>query len=168
MRQNQPETLILGLASIFAVGCHQQPPSAPAQESSQPSTPAAIPGKSATPALAETASTKPPAKHPYRYDEPPVEQNDTAGVRGTQTVDFAVSSAGKPAQGAEIRITNRRGKLEGEGKSDDWGEFHTALSPGSYTVSTAWQGKSATRPITIDASTQRIPLSVTPLDTSNP
>ena len=163
MSQILPEFLVLSLACILATGCRQ--PSQPAAPAARRNLVAASQPNSAPPSPTSAPAAPPPAqasaqppKHPYRYAEPPVDEDDTAGVRGTQTVDFVVTSAGKPAEGAELRILNPRGKLEASGKTDDWGEFHPALTPGTFTITTTWQGNHTTRTIKVDATTQKIPL----------
>ncbi len=115
----------------------------------------------ASPVATVTAPATPPsaAKHPP-YKEPPIEQDATAGVRGTQIVRFAVTLGGKPIEGAHITVLNQQGKSEGDGKTDDWGEFHVGLSQQQYKVTVEWRAKTYIQQITIQPQTQSVDVKI--------
>jgi hypothetical protein len=144
--------LAASLCLAAAIGCHSTPKS----ESGHPqSPPAAIPSGSApTPAPnAPTAQAKPePSAQPL------IDEDSTAGVRGTQFVDFVVLSGGKPVQSANVTVMDAKGNVKGAGNTNDWGEFHAGLRYGSYKVKTTAQGQTTEQNVKIDEKTQEIEL----------
>ncbi len=121
-------------------------------------------GQSAPPPGASPAPSKPTTQarvsRPSRYTEPPIEEDETAGVRGTQFVNFVVTSAGKPVEGARVSLVNTKGRSAGAGETDDWGQFHTSLAEGSYKVTLTWSGRASTQKIKVDSGTSKVELSL--------
>ncbi len=73
---------------------------------------------------------------------------------------FAVTLGGKPIEGAHITVLNQQGKSEGDGKTDDWGEFHVGLSQQQYKVTVEWRAKTYIQQITIQPQTQSVDVKI--------
>jgi hypothetical protein len=95
---------------------------------------------------------------PASNEEAQIDDQTEAAVRGSQTIDFAVSAAGKPIQSAALTIRTSRGKLAARGTTDDWGEFHTSLTPGTYKIEIDHQGNKSIQTTRIAPDTQEIDL----------
>jgi hypothetical protein len=142
-----------GLLAVVLTGCRSTPQAAPARTHEANIQVASVPTAAVPAPVASAKQAK-----PFRYSEPPVEQDETAGVRGTQIVKFVVLSEGKRIEGAHITVLNAHGKSEGDGTTDDWGEFHVGLAQAHYKVSIDWQGKRVVRQVNVDAATQSVDL----------
>jgi hypothetical protein len=75
-------------------------------------------------------------------------------------VKFVVLSDGKRIEGAHITVLNARGKSEGDGATDDWGEFHVGLSQEHYKVTVEWQGKTVVQQVNVAAATQSVEIKI--------
>jgi hypothetical protein len=137
------------------LGCHSTPPPAPQADYAQPAT---LPQQTAQ------ATPVPPPQHPSpsSNDEPQIDDQTEAAVRGSQTINFAVSAAGKPLPSAAVTVRTARGKIAAHGTTDDWGEFHTSLAQGVYRVEVLHQGTKTIQTAHITPDTQEIDLKLDP------
>ena len=77
-------------------------------------------------------------------------------------VNFVLTLERKPVEGALINIVSNDGQDASSGKTSDWGEFHTGLALGAYTVSITWNGKTTVQNVNIDITTKRVELRLDP------
>lgn len=92
------------------------------------------------------------------HSKPLINPDSTGGVRGAQMVTFVVTADTKAAKGATVLVAATGGRQTDENKTDDWGEYHTSLAPGSYRVKVTWGDRTLSRTVRIDADTQEIDL----------
>jgi hypothetical protein len=130
---------------ICFVACEQshQAPSVSAATTAQPA-----------PARAPSMSKSVSASH----SKPLINPESTGGVRGAQMVTFVVTADTKAAKGASVLVAATGSRLKDENLTDDWGEYHTSLAPGSYRVKVTWGDRTLSRTVRIDADTQEIDL----------
>jgi len=95
---------------------------------------------------------------PKSHTKPLINPDLTGGVRGVQTVTFVVTANTKAAQGATVLVTATDGPLKDQNITNDWGEYHTSLAPGSYRVKVNWRDRTLSTTVRIDAGTQEIDL----------
>lgn len=145
--------LLLPLGVV--VGCRSTPPRAPQANAAQPATPSQQAAQVPAPA---------PSPKPLRAsnEEPQIDDQTEAAVRGSQTIDFAVSVAGKPLQSASLTVRTARGKVAASGTTDDWGEFHTSLTQGTYKVEIQHHGSRTIQTARIAPDTQEVDLKLDP------
>jgi hypothetical protein len=95
---------------------------------------------------------------PPSNEEAQIDDQTEAAVRGSQTIDFAVSAAGKPLQSAALTVRTSRGRIAAHGTTDDWGEFHSSLTPGTYKIEINHQGNKTIHTAHITTDTQEVDL----------
>ena len=110
----------------------------------------------AQPALAAAPSTSKSVQDSHKKLR--IDPESTGGVRGAQMVAFVVTADTKAAQGATVRVSAAGNRMKDENKTDDWGEYHTSLAPGTYRVNVKWQDWKLSKTVRIDADTQEIAL----------
>jgi hypothetical protein len=126
------------------------------EQSHQPLSPTGTVAAASTaqPAPAPSISKSVAPGHNKRLIDP----ESTGGVRGAQMVTFVVTADTKAAKGATVLVTATGSRLKDENTTDDWGEYHTSLAPGSYRVKVNWRDRTLSRTVRIDADTQEIDL----------
>jgi hypothetical protein len=95
---------------------------------------------------------------PKSHTKPLINPDLTGGVRGAQLVTFVVTANTKAAQGATVLVTGTDGPLKDQNVTNDWGEYHTSLAPGSYRVKVNWRDRTLSTTVRVDAGTQEIDL----------
>jgi hypothetical protein len=110
------------------------------------------------PAQAAAPAPSAPTSAPARHDKPRIDPDSTGGVRGAQMVTFVVTADTKAAQGATVIVAATGTRLRDENKTNDWGEYHTSIAPGSYRVTVNWRDRTLSKTVRIDADTQEIDL----------
>jgi len=135
---------------ICLVACERNhPPLAPTGVSAATTT---QPAQSAAPAPSV------PVSAPARREKPRIDPDSTGGVRGAQMVTFVVTADTKAAQGATVVVAATGARVSDENKTNDWGEYHTSLAPGSYRVTVNWRDRTLSKTVQVDAGTQLIDL----------
>jgi hypothetical protein len=112
----------------------------------------AQPSAAAAPAPSTSKSVPPSHKKPL------IDPDSTGGVRGAQMVTFVVTADTKAAKGATVLVASTGSTVKGENITNDWGEYHTSLAPGSYRVKVNWRDRTLSQTVRIDADTQEIDL----------
>lgn len=105
-------------------------------------------------APAPSASSSAPASH----NKPRIDPESTGGVRGAQMVKFVVTADTKAVQGATVHVAATGSRLKDDNTTNDWGEYHTSLAPGSYQVKVNWRDRTLSKTVRIDAATEEIDL----------
>jgi hypothetical protein len=138
---------------ICFVACEKgHPPLAPTGVSAATTTqPAPAAAPSTSPASASGTA-------PARHDKPRIDPDSTGGVRGAQMVTFVVTADTKAAQGARVVVASAGSSPKDENSTNDWGEYHTSLAPGSYRVTVTWRDRTLSKTVKIDPDTQEIDL----------
>jgi len=136
---------------ICFVGCAQshQPPSPTDTYSA---------ARTAQPAAAATAAPSTSNRVSASHKKPLINADSTAGVRGAQMVTFVVTADTKAVQGATVLVEAAESKVKEKSTTNDWGEYHTSLAPGSYRIKVNWRDRKLSRTVQIDADTQEIDL----------
>jgi hypothetical protein len=126
------------------------------QQSHQPLSPTATVSAAATARPAPAAAPAPSVSK--THTKPLINPESTGGVRGAQMVTFVVTADTNAAKGATVLVAGTGSRLKDENMTDDWGEYHTSLTPGSYRVKVTWGDRTLSRTVRIDADTQEIDL----------
>jgi hypothetical protein len=92
------------------------------------------------------------------HSKPLINPDSTGGVRGAQMVTFVVTADAKAARGATVLVAATGSHQNDESTTDDWGEYHTSLAPGSYRVKVNWHNRTLSQTVQINADTQEIAL----------
>jgi len=142
---------------ICFVACERNhPPLAPTGVSAATTT--TQPAQAAAPTTSVPSSASTAASAPARHEKPRIDPDSTGGVRGTQMVTFVVTADTKAAQGATLVVAAMNSHTPDESKTNDWGEYHTSLTPGDYRVTVKWRDRTLSKTVKVDPATQEIAL----------
>jgi hypothetical protein len=90
-----------------------------------------------------------------------INEDTTAGVRGTNIVNLVVLAGGQPVKAVHLTVLNGKGAVVANGTTNESGEFFRDLVPGSYKVKVDWQGKTVEHVVqVVRANTQKVDLDI--------